>query len=347
MRKIDNVKFRSATSFEDAIKMCPDTFDQKLTDMLLKIFWVTQEYHKISCSISGGYDSDILLDAMERFGGRGKTTYVFNDTGLEYDATKRHLQYLVAKYHIHLTTLQPQKPIPACVKTFGVPFWGKYVSQMLSRLQKHGFQWEDEPFKILYERYPHNKSSLRFWCNDFKTENGRESKFNIAYVRGLKEFILRYPPDFLISAKCCDYAKKNPTHAFVKKGEFDLNCTGVRKAEGGIRATAYSSCYEKVLGSTDEFRPLFWMTDAQKELYRKHFGILRSDCYEIWGMKRTGCVGCPFGKEFEAELLIAKEYEPKRYAAMLAIFGKSYDYTRRFLEFRKKHTERRSEPPCQ
>lgn len=310
--------------------------DPELQAIVLKVFWELRDHEKILCSISGGYDSDIMLDMTERFGGHGKTTYVFQNTGLEYQATKRHLKELEQRYGIKIQELPPKKPIPTSVKTYGVPFWSKYVSQMLQRLQKHGFQWEDEPFEVLYARYPRCKSALRFWCNDFHTENGRISKFNIEYVRGLKEFIIANPPDFQISPKCCDYAKKDPVHDFLAVGNFDLNCVGVRKAERGARSTAYTSCFDRCFGcGPDQFRPLFWMTDVQKEAYRLQFGLVRSDCYEVWGLERTGCACCPFGKEFETELALVQQYEPKMFVAATAIFKDSYDYTRRFLEFRK------------
>lgn len=315
-------------------------YDAELQNIILKLYYEVKDHEKILCSVSGGYDSDVLLDMIERFGGHGKTTYIFQNTGLEYDATKRHLKELERRYGIEIIELRPKKAIPTCVKTYGVPFWSKYVSQMLQRLQKHNFQWEDEPFETLYARYPHCKSSLRFWCNDFHTKNGKESKFNIAYVRGLKEFIISNPPDFLISPKCCDYAKKDPAHDYLKAGDFDMNCVGVRKEERGVRATSYTSCFDKGWCAADQFRPLFWMNNAQKEAYRLHFGLVRSDCYEVWGMKRTGCACCPFGKEFEQELELAGKYEPKLFRAAQAIFGKSYDYTRKFLEFREKLGEK-------
>ncbi len=53
-------------------------------------------------------------------------------------------------------------------------------------------------------------------------------------------------------------------------------------------------------------------------------------------MDRTGCAGCPFGKEFEQELDLVQQYEPKRYRAINAIFGESYEYTRQFMAFREK-----------
>lgn len=313
--------------------------NEEIRDTLAKCYYQMQDHRKVMCSISGGYDSDIMLDMLERCGGRGKATYVFNDTGLEYDATRRHLEDLQERYSINITVTKPKKAIPTCVREYGVPFWSKYVSGMIARLQKHGFQWEDEPFDVLYQRYPRNRSSLRWWCNDFKTKNGKASKFNIEYASYLKEFMVSNPPEFKISPKCCDVVKKDPAHELLRSGCYDLNVVGVRRAEGGARSTAYTGCYDEVFEGADQYRPLFWTTDREKDAYRTHYGLRRSDCYEIWGMKRTGCAGCPFGKEFEGELRLAEQYEPKMYRAMLSIFGKSYEYTRQYLAFRKQTKE--------
>ena len=50
-------------------------------------------YKKIACSISGGADSDIMLDICTKFDTEKKIKYVFFDTGIEYEATKKHLDY--------------------------------------------------------------------------------------------------------------------------------------------------------------------------------------------------------------------------------------------------------------
>lgn len=302
---------------------------------MMKCFDQIHEHEKIMVSISGGYDSDILMDMIIRCGGKRKSTFAFNDTGLEYDATKEHVEYLENQYGVDIIRLDPKKAIPTCCREYGVPFWSKYVSSMISRLQKHGFRWEDKALDVLIEEYPNCRSALRWWCNDFATENGRPSKFNIEWTPGLKEFMIQHPPDFPISARCCEWAKKRPAHDYLINGGFDLNVTGVRKAEGGQRSTTYKSCFDRNFGEADNFRPLFWLSDRDKDQYRRFYGIIRSDCYEVWGMKRTGCAGCPLGKAFEEELELVKLFEPKRYRAMLAVFGRSYDYTRRFLEFRK------------
>ena len=57
-------------------------------------------------------------------------------------------------------------------------------------------------------------------------------------------------------------------------------------------------------------------------------------------MKRTGCVGCPFNPRIAAELEIIKEHEPNLYKAAVAVFGKSYEYTEKYHEFRKMMKER-------
>ena len=305
-------------------------------DALVKCFHTVQTHEKIAVAVSGGADSDVMVDLIVRCGAKEKTTFMFFNTGLEYEATKRQLEHLERKYDIEIERVPPIKPIPICVREHGVPFWSKQVSEYIMRLQRHGFDWKDEPLEVLLEKYPRCKAAIRWWCNDWKTNNGTPSRVNIGWVRGLKEFMIAHPPQFKISPQCCHYAKKAPAERYVKTGGFDLNCFGIRKAEGGKRATGVSSCFTRSdSGDADKYRPLFWFTDADKAEYDEHYSIEHSDCYKVWGMKRTGCAGCPFGKDFEIELALAEKYEPKFHKAMLKVFGPSYEYTRQFLEFRK------------
>lgn len=320
----------TATLLEDAPK------NLTIEDALIKCYTEIKNYDKIPVSISGGSDSDDMLDLIIRCGGQEKTRFVFFNTGLEYQATKSHLQYLNEKYGITIEVIPPVKPIPICVKEYGVPFWSKYVSEMMDRLQRHNFQWEDEPLEVLVKKYPRCKAALRWWCNDFLKSDGSSGSFNIDYVKGLKEFIIQNPPDFKISNRCCYYAKKLPAKKFLKENDCDLNCVGVRKAEGGARAMRYSTCFDHTPAGPNNYRPLFWFTDEDKAIYDNHYGIEHSDCYKVWGMKRTGCAGCPFGRKFEEELKLAEQYEPKFYRAMMNLFGPSYEYRRKFEEFRRK-----------
>lgn len=305
--------------------------NENIQATVIKMRGEIQFHEKIMCSISGGWDSDIMLDLVIRCGGKEKTTFCFFDTGLEYDATKEHIKYLEYRYGISVKVLKPKKAIPTCCKEYGVPFWSKFASDMIHRLQKNGFGWEDKPFDVLYAEYPNCKAALLWWCNEW----GEDSKFNISRVRGMKEFILEHHPPILISKMCCQKAKKDPAGEEEQNG-YDLICTGVRKAEGGTRSTGFSSCFDHKSAGPDYYRPLFWWSSEDKEAYKKWFGLQLSDCYEVWGMDRTGCAGCPFGKRFEEELDLVQQYEPKRYKAMLSVFGESYEYTRKFLEFRER-----------
>lgn len=316
----------------EVIKDSPENLT--IQDAFAKCWSVLPRHEKIQVSVSGGWDSDILTDLIIRCGGKDRAVFVFFNTGLEYEATKAQLKRLEEKYGIEIQIVPPIKPIPLCTREYGVPFWSKKVAEYIERLQRHDFQWEDEPVEVLLARYPKCRAAIRWWCNDF-SEGDEPSRYDIGYIKGLKEFMVANPPDFAISPKCCHYAKKLPAKKFADASDCDLMCTGVRKSEGGARATVYKSCYD-YKGSVSQYRPLFWFNDQDKKEYDEHYGLIHSDCYEVWGMKRTGCAGCPFGKNFEQELALAEKYEPKFHKAMLKVFGKSYDYTRAFLAFREK-----------
>ena len=84
------------------------------------------------CSVSGGSDSDIMLDIIHKVDDSGKVTYYWINTGLEYRATKEHLEELEQKYGIKIVRLKPDKSIPTCVKEYGVPFLSDRKSTRLN-----------------------------------------------------------------------------------------------------------------------------------------------------------------------------------------------------------------------
>ena len=51
------------------------------------------KYKSIICSISGGADSDVMMDLIYKVDTDKKVKYVFIDTGLEYEATKKQIEY--------------------------------------------------------------------------------------------------------------------------------------------------------------------------------------------------------------------------------------------------------------
>ncbi|SMC38170.1 phosphoadenosine phosphosulfate reductase family protein [Papillibacter cinnamivorans] len=313
------------------------TYNQELISMAIKTEDNLRNREHVMASISGGSDSDIMIDLIETLLKMmhpkvrpQEVTYVFFNTGLEYDATKRHVEELREKYGVDILERPALVPIPVSCKRYGQPFLSKQISEFIYRLQKHGFAWTDEPFDVLYARYPKCKAALRWWCNEF----GKESHFNIKRHPFLKEFMILNPPDFLISTKCCEGAKKKAGSAVEEELQPDICLIGVRKAEGGARAEAYKTCFDPGKnGTSDRFRPLFYLTNRDKRIYEEHRCIVHSECYTKYGLDRTGCACCPFGKYFERELEAAEKYEPKLYRAANAIFANSYSYTRAYRRF--------------
>ena len=297
-----------------------------------------KSYKNIMVSVSGGSDSDVLVDLVTKsIEDKTKVHFVFFDTGVEYEATKRHLVELEEKYGITIERIKADKPIPFVCRNYGQPFMSKFVSEMMMRLQRHNFDWSDKSYEELIEQFPKCQIALKWWCN----ANGENSRFNINRNKYLKEFILENPPTFKVSNKCCYFAKKTLSAKYEKQHGIDMRITGVRKAEGGIRASAYKSCFTDKGDGKADYRPMWWFTDADKQNYTEVCGVTHSDCYTKYGLKRTGCAGCPLGRDFTKELEAIREFEPKLYAAVLKIFGDSHDYTLKYREFvkRKKESE--------
>ena len=280
--------------------------------------------------IGGGADSDIMLDLFEKCKPDGKKiNYVWFDTGLEYQATKDHIKWLEEEYGVEIEKCKSVKPIPIAVKEYGIPFLSKFVSKMIERLQRIGFKWEDKPYEELILEYPKYTSYIKWWCNV-----NSYHKFNINQNKYLKEFLIKNPPTFKISSKCCDCAKKNVAKDYNKSHKIDLNCVGVRKFEGGIRSSI-RSCFNINQDKYDDFRPIFWYSNSDKEYYENHFSVEHSKCYTQYGLTRTGCCGCPYDRNLEKDIEIIQKYEPKLYKACINIFGESYEYTRKYREFVK------------
>lgn len=324
-------------TLEELIQNAPK--NKTIGDNLIRAWSIinSSKYDKAVCTISGGADSDIVLDICTKVDINNKIDYIWFDTGLEYQATKEHLKFLETKYNVEIRPFKAIKPIPISCRNIGQPFLSKNVSEMIYRLQKHNFQWEDEPLDVLLPRYCKwdekkqdwvgCKGALMWWCN---ANEGLQ--FCVGLNKWLKEFMVLNPPQFKVSSKCCHYAKKDIIHKLIANGGYDLNISGIRKFEYGIRSTAYKNCFDEKT-SCDNYRPIFWYTDEDKQTYEQHYGIVHSDCYTEYGLKRTGCAGCPFGRDFEEELRVIENYEPKLFKAVNNIFGDSYNYTRKYKEF--------------
>ena len=102
-------------AFENSL----DTQNFTIIDGYAKAVSVLSRSYTPLCSISGGSDSDIVLDIIHNVDEEKNVRYFWIDTGLEYTATKEHLDYLENKYGIEIERVKACKPIPTCCKEYG------------------------------------------------------------------------------------------------------------------------------------------------------------------------------------------------------------------------------------
>ena len=311
-----------------------------------------KQHPKAICSYSGGADSDILIDIIERtraaFPSLPPVKYAFFNTGLEMKATKDHVKATAEKYGVEIKEYRPKVGIVQATRKYGVPFVSKIMSAGLSEWQKKGVplsiaqeydQAEDKQAKRaeLKERYPKCEQVINFLCC---CNSAGEPRPNIQLVinssKYMRDFIGEYPPDFRISAKCCDYCKKQVAHAVQK--DFDMIITGERRDEGGMRSVPRKDCTTMCFTETSDgqfrLRPLYYVTDADKAWYKEHYGIKYTDAYEVYGLTRTGCCGCPISYKAVDDLEKIRPYEPNVVKAAWNIFGKSYEYRAKYNTYK-------------
>lgn len=316
------------------------------------------------CSYSGGSDSDILIDLIERtrqlfnsavgHEALKPVKYVFFNTGLEMAATKRHVKETAEKYGVEIEECRPKINIVKASREYGLPFVSKIMSAGLEGWQKKGIPLsiadeyasaEDKQAKRkeLKERYPKCESIINFLCC---CNSAGEPRPNIQLVinssKYMLDFIREYPPDFNVSAKCCDYCKKQVAHNVQKP--YEMIITGERRDEGGMRSVPRSEqwnetntmCFSETGDGKFRFKPLYYVSDKDKEWYKQEYGLRYSDAYEVYGLTRTGCCGCPISYKAVDDLERIRPYEPNVVKAAWAIFGKSYEYRRMYNEYKAK-----------
>lgn len=322
------------------------------------------QHPKAICSYSGGADSDILIDLIEKareIFDLPPVKYVFFNTGLEMKATKDHIKVTAEKYGIEIEEHRPKVNIVSASRRYGIPFISKIMSAGLSEWQKKRVPLsiaeeykhaEDKEGKRreLKERYPNCESLINFLCC---CNSAGEPRPNIQLVinssKYMRDFIGKYPPDFQISAKCCDYCKKQVAHSVQKN--YDMIITGERRDEGGMRSVPRkdntSLCFTETGSGQYRLRPLYYVSDTDKAWYKEYYGIRYSDAYEVYGLTRTGCCGCPISYKAVEDLEKIRPYEPNVVKAAWNIFGKSYEYRKKYITYKEMRKAKANIDPAQ
>ena len=309
------------------------------------IFRIRRDYErtkgKIFLSFSGGKDSTVLAELIKMADLPTKIPFVFANTRIEFDATLR----FVKNYdYENIVIVQPRKPFGQILKEYGKPVLSKIKSNNLSTYQKH----MDNPLDY------HRARVLITGEREAKgVKSGERSRFALPD----KYFHFLHPDlEYKIANMCCTYMKKYPFDDYAKENDMNGTFTGVRVAEGGARATTYKSCVQIKKKNGKDFimsMPLFDWPDELVDEFVKKYNVKLSDAYTVYGCERTGCVGCPYGRNIEKELEMTYKYEPNRYKAAIKWLGDVYidqgvrlefdpEYMKRF-EARWKINEKRRE----
>ena len=311
-----------------------------------------KEHPNAICSYSGGADSDIMIDVIERARkafSLPPVKYVFFNTGLEMRATKDHVKRTAEKYGVEIHEVRPKVNIVQATRQHGVPFVSKIMSGGLSEWQKKGVplsiadeynEAEDKHAKRLElkERYPKCESLINFLCCCNKDGEPRPNiQLVINSSKYMLDFIRNCPPDFKISAKCCDYCKKQVAHEVQK--HYEMIITGERRDEGGMRSVPRKDntalCFTETASGQFRLRPLYYVSNKDKAWYKDYYGVRYSDAYEVYGLTRTGCCGCPISYKAIDDLELIKPYEPNVVKAAWNLFGKSYLYRQKYNEYKR------------
>lgn len=323
------------------------------------------EHPNAICSYSGGSDSDILLHLIESVRhtfNLPPIKYCFFNTGLEMKAIKDHVVDMEKKYGVEITQYRPKIGIVTASRRYGIPFVSKIMSAGLENVQRKNIpltiadeyaEATDKAAKRqeLRERYPKSEQAINFLCC---CNTAGEPRPNIQLVinssKYMLDFIKENPVPFKVSAQCCTYCKKQTAHRVQK--DFDMVITGERRDEGGMRSVprkdSTTMCFSETADGKYRLRPLYYVSDADKAWYKERYGIKYSDAYEVYGLTRTGCCGCPISAKAVDDLEKIRPYEPQLVKAAWNVFGESYRYRQQYNAYKKRRQaeEKKKKASC-
>lgn len=322
------------------------------------------EHPNAICSYSGGSDSDIMIHLIEdvrKMFGLPPVQYCFFNTGLEMEAIKRHVRETSERYGVMIAEHRPKKNIVMATREYGLPFVSKIMSAGLEGVQKKNIpltiadeyaEAQDKAAKRaeLKERYPGCESTINFLCCcNSKGEPRPDIQLVINSSKYMLDFIKDNPIPFRVSNRCCDCCKKQLAHSVQKP--YDMVITGERRDEGGMRSVPRkdntSMCFSESADGKYRLRPLYYVTDADKQWYKEYYGIRYSDAYEVYGLTRTGCCGCAISARAVEDLEKIKPFEPNLVKAAWNVFGASYRYRQQYNEYKKMRQGKIEELPDQ
>lgn len=283
------------------------------------LFRIKREYKQtegqIYLSFSGGKDSTVVAALIKMANLPVNIPFVFANTGIELNAT---LEFVKAYDYPNVQIVKPRKPAPLIWKEDGKPILAKGKSELMRTMQRSveegGDQLDTARGRMLISGEA-EKAGVKL---------NRRTKLALAQ----KHFhLIHQDLEYKVANRCCHYMKKMPFKDFAEQNEMNGTYTGIRVAEGGMRALAYKSCVsvKKVKGKDFyQSMPIFDWSDEMVEEFIAAYDVEISDAYTVYGLDRTGCMACPFSKNLVNELKALYDHEPGKYRASMKMLGEVY-----------------------
>lgn len=288
-----------------------------LADRLGVIRTANEKYdleHNAYLSFSGGKDSTILHHLLDMALPNNNIPRVYIDTGIEYLAIRQYVMQL-AKSDTRFVIIRPSLAVKPMLEKYGYPFKSKQHSHNLMVYQHSGIGLSVKRYLGIIE------SNTLFRCP--------------------KSLEYQFTPDFKIkcSDQCCLRMKKKPIKKWEKDNNRTIAITGMRREEGGERASIKGCILTDKEGRLKKFHPLLVVSDDWEDWFIKREGIELCELYyPPFNFKRTGCKGCPFSLDLQEQLSIMEIYLPQERKQCEIIWKPVYDEYRR-IGYRLTKTE--------
>lgn len=288
---------------------------------------------------SGGKDSTVLLDILRKnFGDR--IPAVFSNTKNEFNSIIEQIKYAQVQYK-NVQVVISDKSIEDVVKTLGYPVVSKKISRMLKDLQNPTDKNKATRKLYLSEYFLDKDGNPKQEIDKdgnpvFDKEGNPIYRKNSSWKLSNK---YRYLLDatFPISHRCCDELKKKPLAKYEKEtGRKPIIATLASESKSREESWLKHGCNQFNAKKPKSIPMAFWTENDVLQYIKENniriasvYGDVVQDeegNYKTTGERRTGCVACILGMEFERNdeknrLERLKEIEPKKYNYVINTLG--------------------------
>ncbi len=259
-----------------------DEIDFYLYDLETKFKKIN--FDKYFLSYSGGRDSHFLFWFIKKWLKDDKIKIVSINTYMEHPEIFKRM-----KENADIILRPQMKPFEIKEK-YGSPCFSKLHDEFIYRYQKGNRS--DNTLKYIYKR---NNSMFGL------SNKARELLLNGNLHK--------------ISNKCCQVLKQDVIKKYKKETK-KTEIIAVRCDESILRKSKYKSCFNK----KGVFTPLYDLTDDLLRKIEIKYNIEVPQIYNY--ISRTGCMGCPYGRNTEKELALVNN---NQYNFLWKYFKESYE----------------------